>query len=730
MHEISKMSPFHNLIRKLSLFKTGEESGHMYIQKIHIENFRLLKNVDIVLDKSLTLIVGKNNTGKTSVAHLLQSIINEKKNLSFNDYPLECRQQLYETLEKYWAGQLKNTEIKNQIEETKVIFYIDYSEDGEDQCLGELRNFIIDMDDTLNTARIDVVYSFNDLKAAELFDTCRKRYDELLATKEKENSQSGQSDSLLYDKSIIAAVVKEQFDKFFSLIVLAVNPTNTYDYQERHLNLLKKLFTCRMIEAERNLDESENKNEHPLANIMNRVFSQDEDQLTEALRPIINELNHYVDNMSFAAQRKINSLMDKIVESMVRFGYPSTEDMRLKANTDISLKQQILNSTDLTYTSANAEESLPSTHNGLGYKNLIKISLMLHEFARAVNANDATIPLLLMEEPEAHMHPQLQTAFVSFLDKFLEDEIGKEKLSQVILSTHSAHVANTVNFKQVRYMRRQKEFVICKDLQNFYESAQSDEVKKENLEFLQKYLKLSYCDLYFCDKAILVEGAAERLLLPKMISKCEEDGLFGTQKPTLASQYYTIVEVGGAYAHRFYEFVDFLEIPTLILTDIDFINSDHKKCQLSVAVNSSNGAIKRWCHDIYNIAVSTKVPFEKVLELARDPNKKNNGHRHIEFQLEENGAYPRSLEESIQNVNRQLFNIDSEVTEIPLFNDDEGSKTDFALKLLTDSAYENFSVPSYIQNGLIWLNNQDKMPEVMQPTRKYKRKHGASSQKA
>ena len=44
----------------------------MYIQKIHIENFRLLKNVDIVLDKSLTLIVGKNNTGKTSVAHLLQ----------------------------------------------------------------------------------------------------------------------------------------------------------------------------------------------------------------------------------------------------------------------------------------------------------------------------------------------------------------------------------------------------------------------------------------------------------------------------------------------------------------------------------------------------------------------------------------------------------------------------------------------------------------------------------
>ena len=79
----------------------------MYIQKIHIENFRLLKNVDIVLDKSLTLIVGKNNTGKTSVAHLLQSIINEKKNLSFNDYPLECRNSFMRHLKNTGQVNLK-----------------------------------------------------------------------------------------------------------------------------------------------------------------------------------------------------------------------------------------------------------------------------------------------------------------------------------------------------------------------------------------------------------------------------------------------------------------------------------------------------------------------------------------------------------------------------------------------------------------------------------------------
>ena len=63
----------------------------MYLQKIHIENYRLLTNIDIFLDRVLTLIVGKNNTGKTSVINLIRKVLNEEKTLSIDDYPLECR---------------------------------------------------------------------------------------------------------------------------------------------------------------------------------------------------------------------------------------------------------------------------------------------------------------------------------------------------------------------------------------------------------------------------------------------------------------------------------------------------------------------------------------------------------------------------------------------------------------------------------------------------------------
>lgn len=692
----------------------------MYLQKIHIENYRLLTNIDIFLDRVLTLIVGKNNTGKTSVINLIRKVLNEEKTLSIDDYPLECRSRLYDVIEKYWAGEIDQSEVKQQIAETSISFYIDYSEEDDDQPLGSLSPFIIDIDDNNTSARIDAIYTFDELKADEMFSSCKGRYDQLLQARQKDNpGDEGQEG---FDRALTAAVVKDSFDKFFYLKVLAVNPSYVEDCQEKPSSLLRKLFTYRTIEAERNLDESENKNDHPLAGMMNRVFNPEEQELESAFSPIISELNRYVDDVGFSAQERIDALMNQIIAGMIHFGYPSAEDLKLKASSNISLKNQIMSNTDLMYTSSDGGESLPSTHNGLGYKNLIKISLILTEFSRAVVANATTIPLLLIEEPEAHMHPQLQSTFVGFVSKFLKESIGAGRHLQTILSSHSSHVANTVDFKQVRYMRRTTNGVNCKDLQHFYQEGQTDE-QKENLAFLQKYLKLSYCDLYFCDKAILVEGATERLLIPQMILKCAESGAFDNTTPPLQSQYYSLVEVGGAYAHRFYDFLDFLEIPTLIFTDVDFVRERNKKCQRSEALHSSNGAINRWCHDVYGIAVSKPIPIEKVIELSTDSLKRTNALRHLEFQKEENGAYPRSLEESIQNVNRALFGIAEDATEIHLFEESESgeSKTDFAIKLLTDPKYEDFHIPTYIRDGLIWLNDQAKMPEKEAPVRQHKR---------
>lgn len=75
-------------------------------------------------------------------------------------------------------------------------------------------------------------------------------------------------------------------------------------------------------------------------------------------------------------------------------------------------------------------------------------------------------------------------------------------------------------------------------------------------------MKLTHCDLFFADAVILVEGNVERLLLPSIIEKSQ---------PSLKSNYLTILEVGGAFAHKFDSLLGLLGLPTLVITDLDSV---------------------------------------------------------------------------------------------------------------------------------------------------------------
>mgnify|MGYP006909832258 CR=1 FL=1 len=76
------------------------------------------------------------------------------------------------------------------------------------------------------------------------------------------------------------------------------------------------------------------------------------------------------------------------------FGYPDGEDLALKAKTKISLEKRITDNTELAYESPGIGETLPGSHNGLGYKNLIKISMELHEYVQRVKEDRTKIPVL------------------------------------------------------------------------------------------------------------------------------------------------------------------------------------------------------------------------------------------------------------------------------------------------------------------------------------------------
>lgn len=652
----------------------------MRLTNIKIKNYRLLVDTDLDVDEVTTLIVGRNNTAKTSCLELIDKVLNNNV-LSYDDYPLHRRKKAYVLLALFMRRKLSFEKLCAEISLTSIDFFVDYKSDDSNVNLGTLSPFIIDVDINNNIAIIRAEYSIKISEEAlrNMFDACFFEGEKFVLKPED-----------------VRDVCVANFSKIFDLNVFAINPIDNKDRQLKEHKELAALFPFYAIPAERSLGEN---NEHisSLGQLISNYFSVDIDELDSKVVDEVKQLRKIIEEANIGIQRKSNELLGTIVNKAIGFGYPNAEELQLGVNTQLQLNDQIKDKSELTYTSPRGGESLPSTHNGLGYKNLIKIEFMLAAFAEKIKrGSEACIPLLFIEEPESHMHPQMQQTFASYLEIFLS-EISNVHI-QTFITSHSAHIANTIEFSQVRYAQKTVNGVIYKNLNTF--SSQNN----ENVDFIKKYLTLSRCDLFFADKVILVEGASERLLIPDMIHKCDKAGLFASMKYKLPSQYYALIEVGGAYAYKFIPFIDFLGIPCLILTDIDSMENDRTKALVCEGKTTSNATLKWLVGKVkkYTKDGKTSVTLSDIIDLTHE--QKTQGKCHIEFQVREYGLCGRSLEEAIKNVNRTYYGLSDSIEEKDL-EFSEKSKTDFALNLIC--GYSDYNIPKYIKDGLTWLNEQN-----------------------
>lgn len=673
----------------------------MYLKSIEAQNYRLLKNVRLNVDKSATLIVGSNNVGKTSLIDLMEKAITKEK-LSFDDYPFCRREKFYQGIWDLLLKKISYEDWKQNIDLVSICFVVDYSEESDEDQLGTLTPFIIDLDDNISDAKIEVIYSLS---------TTEERLRTWVHEEGITLSAMSDSDDLSQEnKESIRKLIKKRFRDIFEWKVRAVNPNDPEDVSIRSHKELEDLFPRLVIAAERDIDESDGKKRKPLTDILNRLLEtndDDDDDISEGKK----QLRDLLETNGQHVESRANEILEQIMKKAAAFGYPRPElDLLLYARTDISLEEQVLHRTELTYRESENGEELPGSHNGLGFKNLLKMMFVLTEFVvKLKNVKIGAIPLLCLEEPESHMHPQLQQIFVQHLKSFLDD--AKLNNLQVLMTTHSSHIVNAVKFDQVRYVQRKKHEVNYQDLSDFSKEHPT------NADFIHKYLTISRCDLFFADKAILVEGAAERLLLRDMIRRCCEEGKFdefdSSRKKAeskrcinLASQYCTIIEVGGAFAHLFIPLMKFLGIPTLILTDLDSAERIHqkngvklKKVPVNKGTCTTNATLKFWLAQLktYDTANMEKDNLELFLTLSDE--EKTIENIHLEYQTEEQGYCARTLEDALINTNRSIYGL----TTFPTEDDIENlvsKKTDFTLELLQ----KNYIMPSYMVKGLCWLN--------------------------
>ncbi|MDH4120537.1 MAG: ATP-dependent endonuclease [Deltaproteobacteria bacterium] len=654
----------------------------MNIKRVDVRNFRLLKDVSILLEPKTTVIVGRNNSGKTSLTELFRRLlVDQKPSFRLEDFSLAAHDGFWTAAKLLSAGSALD-EVRKVLPVIEVKLTIGYEKEAID--LGPLSPCIIDLDPNCCETLIVVCFAPEDGKINALLA------DELKGVGDQH-------------KQAFFRSLKDRIGSNYSITVHAEDPNDTNNRKLLDIAQLKAVVRGDLITAQRGLDDTTSSDRDVLGKILQVLFDTAVAELADPKnKTIADQLKRSVEDIQRKLQENVSQHVTDLLPAFELFGYPGFSDPGLVTETSFDVQQLLRNHTKVRYKGVNGL-TLPEAYNGLGARNLIYILLQLLSFFRTFRTQaSAAVHLIFIEEPEAHLHPQMQEVFIRQIEKIAEEFSKSMNVVmpwpvQFVISTHSSHMANSAPFETLRYFltapdpnAQNLRTAHIKDLRD----GMSDESQPDR-NFLHQYLTLTRCDLFFADKAILIEGTVERLMLPEMIKKTDASN---EKSPQLAHQYLTVMEVGGTYAHRFAALLDFLELPALIITDIDSVGADKKTCRVSEGTATSNACIQEWFADpkITPVALIQRPESTRIKEVRR-----------IAYQIPEADGKPcgRSFEDAFMLANKTLFDLESlDETELEKTAFDQAKthkKSAFGLKYAIDNT--NWVTPRYIAEGLIWL---------------------------
>ena len=547
----------------------------MKITEISIENFRLLENITINLDEITTAIVGKNNSGKTSFSEIF-SLFFSANSFEFEDFSINSHKGFEETYRIYNEINNENKEeiinkVMKIIPKIKLLMTIEYD---EKDTWNNIKPFLISLK---NKNQIQIMMEYSPKDTDKFLENLKGNI----------NTQ----------KNKINEEIKKIFKIHYRTIIKPYSEAESTEPLD--LSDVKNLIQCHFIEAQRDLESNSNNKK---STKLSTVFQEQYDYKRKKDENISDKLIEATGKANDDIEKKLNIFFSDFIKSFQQFGFPGIKNEKLELQSNIELDSLFKNNVRLVYN--HFSNKMPEKYNGLGYKNLMYIISKILSFEIINKDSKADLNLLFIEEPEAHMHPQMQTVFIKNINKFLSERGFNV---QVIITTHSSHILTNANFESIRYFNKENYCTEVKDLKYFNENIQD----KEAAKFLKQYLTLDKGDLFFSDKAILFEGVVERILMPLFIKKLEEKN----KKVKLSEQYISYLEIGGAYMNKFNELLDFLSIPTLIITDIDAcekITKSDKKGKEDISLNGKT-------LDVLNIESAVGSDFESLvnnLEIA------------------------------------------------------------------------------------------------------------------
>jgi len=246
-------------------------------------------------------------------------------------------------------------------------------------------------------------------------------------------------------------------------------------------------------------------------------------------------------------------------------------------------------------------EGLPFSLNGLGYNNLVYTAATLGTLRRSAQFSFRSI---FIEEPEAHLHPQLQTLLLRHLTNVASEHDGTNSV-QVIVSSHSPILASQAPIDSIISVHEIQGKVTAVSV---YSIDMETKLKKK----LQRFLDATRGELFFARRIIMVEGIAEALLLPalsRIAGGCLKDSAV------------TVLNADGINFNAFIPLLGEgrLAFPVAILTDGDDAKKEGVPSDTASGLKAKEEQISNLCVEFGQITFEHELAkSEELLPLMLD----------------------------------------------------------------------------------------------------------------
>jgi predicted ATP-dependent endonuclease of OLD family len=732
-----------------------------------VGNFRRLAQTRLDFDESTTVLVGANNSGKTSLLIVLRNFLSESPGFRAFDISLErwatLRQlgEAWEALDDDPTTDTKDTDAwEQQYQQLLACMpFVDLWFDAKDGAYHYVAPFITTLMWSGGAVgirlRLEPVSDTNDLrKLAWSYREARTP-----VRKMAKKGHAWPTDLLDYwlrhptDLRRIKAYrldpAKGPLEPAKASSPQLLPPSS----QPVELALLKQLIRVDFVPAQRGLGAEDDEARSESVGTRPGLFSN---QLVKFAREHLNfntsshgqseALVEAISNAQASLDDHIFTALDPAIKDVKILGYPGLYDpQKIHFRTRIRTTDLLAHSTAIQYSNdkTSLDESLPEHSIGLGYQNLQSLSFTLVSFREErlnpTQGTPAAVHLVMVEEPEAHLHVQVQRRFSDNAYDLLRPKGDEQNQlrTQLLISTHSSHLAHGNSFTRLRYMKRTPVDapggMPSTHIINVADAFGSD---VQTRTFAERYFQVQHTDLLFADAAVFVEGTAERMLVPRFIAR---------DFPALDKKYLSFLDIGGSHAHRLRPLVEYLGIPTVIITDVDpVVPKEVGKRTYKVAVciagqsdlECGNDTLTKW-HPMLANFQQYGTPKAENLELTSP----NGGKIRFAWQVpipSAGGQWPSSFEDALVLSNIDWFiGLDEEkdpgkgkkvkhrgplgkVIELVIdypnpaelaqkLHDtmhENFKKGDFAASLFERFDNGNIACPNYINEALNWLAKQ------------------------